>query len=120
MHRWKHHASKKSVLVKSQAELDELGEGWGDKILQDHPNGYQKGHKVKHEKSDSPEIDSEGLVDSGAGEEIPGDMGDESKAEVFFDKLSEDELKEELVKKGVPAKKLKGKSKAELIAMFEV
>ena len=114
--RWKHHATHKSVLVESQEELDRLGEGWSDKILQDHPNGYMKGHKPHVAPKISGKAEHEGSEDSGSGEEM-----DESGAtdDGRGSEKSNKELRETLMSQGIPAKELKGKSREELIALIE-
>ena len=100
----------------SEEELKHLGDGYGDLILQDHPNGHHKGHKHGGHGEVSVKAEPQGAQDSGASDEVSG-AGEDSSSDL--EGKSEKELKHILMAQGVPAKDLKGKSKAELIALIE-
>lgn len=87
--------------MKSEAQWEELGgcgKGWVD-----HPD--KAANPYKDEPPSIPETSNEvGKIEPGS---------DELEAK------TEDELKEMLMSQGVPKKKLKGMSKAQLIEMIE-
>ncbi len=101
--RWKHHATKKSLIVHNEAEEKRhVADGYAE-----HRGGLHS-PKLTHEPD--PETKQEQAPES--------DLGGTSSPE--FDGKSEDELKEILMGiHGIPAKKLKGKTYAELVEMIK-
>lgn len=93
--------------MKSAVEEHELGGEWTE-----HRGGIPL--EVKSDKSMPVE---KGPEDPSSGEEVGEGSGPDASAE--FEGKSEAELKDLLMAQGIPAKKLKGKSKAELISMIE-
>lgn len=86
--RWKHHQSKKSVLVTSPEHEATL-------------HGYTERRDGKLEEGE--------VVVAPQKPEAPDALSEKS----------EEDVKELLMSQGIPAKKLKGKSKAELVALLE-